>query len=174
MKSTKVKTHGAKRARCSVDVSYVLWAGFIEPPNRLAASVGSERLEQRWTAHSYIPPLRAERAKPNLVDVGHADIGFRHTGFACARHVEDRGSAPLIDGLGHPTRSATVPVSLSRLQSFQQNRHFSSLAPVPLKLFISCLVACSANRQTMTKYNPRCACALKVKHLCNRTNTLNH
>ena len=32
---------------------------------------------------------------------------------------------PLIDGLGHATRSSVVPVSRSRTPSFWQNRHFS-------------------------------------------------
>ena len=33
-------------------------------------------------------------------------------------------AATIIDGLGHATWSATVPVSRSRTPSFQQNRHF--------------------------------------------------
>ena len=47
-----------------------------------------------------------------------------------------------IDGLGHATLSATLPVC----QSFLQNRHFSFLAHVPVKLLVSLitrLVACS-------------------------------
>ena len=69
---------------------------------------------------------------------------------------------PLIDGLGHATRSATVPVSRSQSRSFQQNRHFSSLA---LKLLVSLISSENSRRQTdrhthtETKHcNPRCAC----------------
>ena len=77
--------------------------------------------------------------------------------------------AQLIDGLGHATQSATVPVSRSRTQSFQQNRSLSFQAREvlqPLVSLIGRLVACSARiaadrrTHTQTKYrNPRCACA---------------
>ena len=55
--------------------------------------------------------------------------------------------APLIDGLGHETRSATVPVCRSRTQSFQENRPFNFQAHVvlkPLVLLMGRLVTCSA------------------------------
>ena len=77
--------------------------------------------------------------------------------------------APLIDGLGHATLSATVSVCRSRTQSFQQNRHFIFLAHVPLKLLvspISRLVACSARIVVDRHYsNPRCACAPRVNDI---------
>ena len=55
--------------------------------------------------------------------------------------------AQLIDGLGHVTRSATVPVSRSRTQSFQQ-RSFVFQARVVLKP----LVSLAADRHKQTKY----------------------
>ena len=61
-----------------------------------------------------------------------------NTTYACA---------PLIDGLGHATRSATVAVSRFRTQSFQQNRSFIFQGRVvlqPLVSLIGRLVACSA------------------------------
>ena len=75
--------------------------------------------------------------------------------------------APLIDGLGHATGSATMSVCRSRTHSFQQNRHFNFLAHVPLKLLVSLisrLVACSARIvvDRHTHRNPRCACAARV------------
>ena len=54
--------------------------------------------------------------------------------------------AHLIDGLGHATWSATMPVSRARTLSFHKNRHFFH-ALVAMKRLVSLLgrlVACSA------------------------------
>ena len=56
--------------------------------------------------------------------------------------------AQLIDGLGHTTRSATVPVSRSRMQSFQQNRSFVFQARVVLQPLVSPWLVVAADRRT--------------------------
>ena len=88
---------------------------------------------------------------------------FRTCIYACAQ---------LIGGLGHANRSATVPVSRSQTQSFQEKHLIIFQARVVLQMSVLLtgrLVACSArisvDRQTdtQTKYsNPRWTCAPKV------------
>ena len=70
-----------------------------------------------------VPPRYTEQ-----VDQVEVSLHWSRPIYACA---------PLIDGLGHATLSATVPVCRCRTQSFQQNRHFNFLAHVPQAVLIA-------------------------------------
>ena len=172
MKSTKVQTLGELCMRDTANG----WAG-------LGWAIG---------VYSQSPASSSRRVSHRLatvVDRMRELIHTLHCGFMCLQGTQSKqirsrwasilrwsrqiyACAPLIDGLGHATLSATVLVCRSRTQSFQKNRHFVFLARVPLTLLVSLisrLVACSAKTvvdtqtETQNNYrNPRCACAPRV------------
>ena len=98
--------------------------------------------------------------------------------FCCTLHnnyyriIPGRGKPVLIMHIGF--FACFHAISISRTQSFQQNRHIVFLALVALKLLVSLisrLVGCSArivvDRQTYTQNdycNRRCVCAPRVNN----------